>query len=134
MIFVEHALTPKSTLKTNPLITSIHIVLGTITLVSVQFPPGVNALAHCKITWGLYQLFPSNEQGDFATGGETVTWDEQIEINTEPLELKMVTWNEDDTYDHTITARIVMQPSQQQQTVQQVLAALVPSQVQGQQG
>ena len=134
MIFVEHALTPKNTAKTSPLITTIQIVRGTIKLVSVQFPPGCNALAHCKILWGLYQIFPSNEQGDFATGGETVTWDENLEILDEPLQLTMVTWNEDTTYDHTITLRVVMEPSQQQQTVQQVLAALTPQQVESQQG
>lgn len=134
MIFVEHALTPHNTLKTNPLITTIDIIQGTITLVSVQFPPGVNALAHCKILWGLYQLFPSNEQGDFATGGETVTWDENITIDAEPLQLTMLTWNDDDTYDHTITARIVMQPAAKGQTIQNVLSALGSGQVQSQQG
>lgn len=101
---------------------------------SVQFPPGVNALAHCKILWGLYQIFPSNEQGDFATGGETITWDEDIDITDEPLQLSMITWNEDTEYDHTITARIVMQPATATQSTQQILQQLQGGQVQSQQG
>ena len=81
MIFVTNIKTPANTPQTNPIITPIDIISGTITLVSIQFPPGVNALAHLKLLWGLYQIFPSNEQGDFSTGGETITWDENITID-----------------------------------------------------
>ncbi|SRR5579875_210667 len=134
MIFVTNIKTPANTPKDNPLVTTIDIVSGTITLMSVQFPPGCNALAHLKLLWGLYQLFPSNEQGDFATGGETITWDESIDIMAEPLQLTAVTWNEDQQYDHTISVRIVMQPAQTQGNVQNVLAALQQQQVQSQSG
>ena len=134
MIFVEHLTIPKGTPETAPVSATIPIILGTIKLVSVQFPPGVNALAHVKILWGLYQLFPSNEQGNFSTGGETIVWDEDIEINTEPLQLVMKGWNDDTTYDHTITFRVVMQPAQASQSTQQVFAALQSQQGQGQQG
>lgn len=134
MIFVEHVLTPANTPKTSPVQTTLDIIAGTITLVSVQFPPGVNALAHMKILWGLYQIFPSNEQGDFATGGETIVWDEDIDILYEPLQLTLITWNEDTEYDHTLTARIVMKPAQGQQSVQSVIAALQQQQVQSQSG
>ena len=134
MIFVHNIKTPKNTSQLSPLITTIDIIAGTITLMSVQFPPGVNALGHLKLLWGLYQLFPSNEQGDFATGGETITWDEQIEITTEPHQLKAITWNEDDTDDHTTSVRIVMQPSAGGQSVSAVVAAIQQQQVQSQQG
>lgn len=134
MIFVEHLKIPKNTLQYSPVSVDIPIIRGTITLVSVQFPPGVNALAHVKITSGLYQLFPSNEQGNFSTGGETITWDESIEVTTEPLKLVMSGWNEDTEYDHTITLRVVMQPKGGGPTVQEVLAALQGAQVQTQQG
>ena len=134
MIFVEALTIPANTPKTAPIIATIPIIQGTITLVSVQFPPGVNALAHVKVLWGLYQLFPSNEQGDFATGGETVVWDETIDITTEPLQLVMQGWNLDDTYDHTITLRVVMKPATNQQSTAQVLAALQGQQVNPQSG
>lgn len=134
MIFVEHLTIPAGTGETSPVSVNIPIIKGTITLVSVQFPPGVNALAHVKILWGLYQLFPSNEQGDFSTGGETVVWDEQIEITAEPLQLVMKGWNDDTTYDHTITLRLVMRPATTQQSTSQILAALQSQQAQPQQG
>ncbi len=134
MIFVTNIKTPANTPQTNPIITPIDIISGTITLVSIQFPPGVNALAHLKLLWGLYQIFPSNEQGDFSTGGETITWDENITIDAEPLQIKAITWNEDTQYDHTISVRIVMQPLAPAQSISNVLAALHPQQVESQQG
>lgn len=134
MIFVHNILTPANTSQDSPLETVIDIIKGTIELVSIQFPPGCNALAHLKLLWGLYQIFPSNEQGDFATGGETITWDESINIQDEPLQLTAKTWNEDTEYNHTISVRIVMQPAAPVQSVSQVVAALQQQQVNPQQG
>src|SRR5579885_1638677 len=73
-------------------------------------------------------------QVDFSTGGETITWDENITIDAEPLQLKAITWNEDTQYDHTISVRIVMQPLAPAQSISNVLAALQPQQVESQQG
>lgn len=126
MIFVEHLTIPANTSKLSPVTATIDVILGTITLVSVQFPPGVNALAHLKINWSLYQLFPSNQSADFSTGGETIAWDENIAIDHEPAQLTLEGWNEDTTYDHTITVRVVMQPAAAapsvSQAIQQILA------------
>lgn len=124
MIYVEHLKIPANTPSTLPLTAVIPIIAGTITRIDIQFPPGVNALAHVKLLWGLYQLFPSNEQGDFSTGAETITWNENIDVTTEPLQLTMVGWNEDDTYDHTITVRVVLQPASGGNSIDQVASAL----------
>jgi hypothetical protein len=110
VIFVQALVTPKSTAATAPVVTRIPLVRGTITLVSIQFPPGCNGLAHCQLRYGLYQLFPSNQSADFATGGETIAWVEQTVIDADPRELTAVSWNTDTAFDHTITVRIVMQP------------------------
>lgn len=128
MIFDVHLLTPANTPQSSPLETQIPIIKGTITQMFVQFPPGCNALAHLKLLWGLYQLFPSNEQGDFASGGETIPWAENIDVGTEPLQLTAVTWNEDTEYDHTITVRIVMQPAKAGQSISEVVTALTQPQ------
>lgn len=124
MIFTAAITTPKLTSKDNPLETTIPVVFGTITRVIVFFPPGVNALAHLKILWGLYQVFPSNEQGDFAGGDVLIDWDEDFQVNAEPAQFRAITWNDDDTYDHTITVHIVMTPAQGGSSVADVLAAV----------
>lgn len=127
MIFTVHLKTPANTSADAPMDTVIPLVLGTITRMHVFFPPGCNALAHLKLLWGLYQLFPSNEQGDFASGGILIDWSEDTEIDAEPAELHAITWNEDTLYDHTITVDIVMTPASSSgaaaQTVSQLLAA-----------
>lgn len=124
MIFVSAITTQPLTAKAAPKITQIPIVAGKVTQLMVFFPPGVNGLAHIKLLWGLYQIFPSNEQGDFAGGDVLIVWPEDIDIQTEPLQLTAVTWNDDDTYPHTITVHVVMTPSAPSTSIGDVLAQL----------
>lgn len=121
MIFVAAITTQPLTAKANPLITTIPIVAGKITQLLVFFPPGVNALAHIKLLWGLYQLFPANEQGDFAGGDVLISWPEDIDIDAQPLALTAITWNDDDTYPHTITVHVVMTPMAPSTNIQDIL-------------
>lgn len=111
MLFTAAIDTPANTPKNSPVLTSIPILNGTITQVMVFFPPGSNGLVHLKILWGLVQLFPANEQSDLAGGYVMIAWPESIAIDTEPLSLTCVTWNEDDTFDHTIYVHIVETPA-----------------------
>jgi hypothetical protein len=124
MIFVSAIKTTHLTTKAAPLITPIPITKGKITQVMVFFPPGVNALAHIKVLYGLYQLFPGNEQGDFAGGDVLINWVEDVDITADPTMLTAVTWNDDDTYDHTITVHVVMTPAAQSTNVADVLAQI----------
>jgi hypothetical protein len=124
MIFVSAIKTTHLTTKAAPLVTKIPIVQGKITQLNVFFPPGVNALAHIKLLYGLYQIFPGNEQGDFAGGGVLISWAEDVDITHDPSEITAVTWNDDDTYDHTITTHIVMTPAAQSTNVADVLAQI----------
>lgn len=122
MIFVAAISTPKSTLKTAPVVTDIPITKGTITRVMLFFPPGANGLAHLKLNWGNYQLFPSNQEADFAGGGSLLEWVEAIDITAQPLKLTATTWNEDDTYPHTISVHLVMDPGHSSINVADVIA------------
>lgn len=131
MIFVAAITTPQNTPQDTPVITQIPIVAGTITRILIFFPPGVNALAHLSILWGLYQLFPSNEQADFAGGDVLIDWPEDIVINTEPLQLTAQTWNADDTYPHTITVHVVMTPAAPSTNISDVLAQVNAAQSTG---
>lgn len=131
MIFVAAIETPQNTPQNSPVITQIPIVAGTINRMLIFFPPGVNGLAHLSIAWGLYQLFPSNEQADFAAGDVLIDWPEDIAIATQPLQLTAVTWNEDDTYPHTITVHVVMTPAAPSSNITDVLAQVQQAQASG---
>jgi hypothetical protein len=124
MIFNFDIDTPANTAETSPVKTTKQIIRGTITEVLVFWPPGSNGLAHLKILWGLYQLFPSNQDGDFAESGTAFAWPENINIDHDPAELTFLTWNADDTYAHTCHVNVVMQPSNVQPTIEQVVSAL----------
>jgi hypothetical protein len=109
--FVFPITIPANTPSTSPVIVTMSLTNGTVTKVDVQFPGGVIALAHVTITNGLYQVFPSNQDADFATNDETITWPENLVIDQPPFGLQVNGWNDDDTYQHTITVRVVMQPA-----------------------
>lgn len=125
MIFVAAIDTPHLTKSIAPKVTTIPIIQGTITRLIIFFPPGVNALAHLKLLWGNYQLFPSNQQGDFAGGDVLLDWDEDIAIDAAPLQITAQTWNDDDTYDHTITVHVVMNTTLPAPSASTVIAAVM---------
>lgn len=125
MIFVAAIDTPANTPQLTPVVTNLNIVSGTITRILVFFPPGVNGLAHIQIMWGLYQLFPSNQNASFAGGDVLIDWNDNVLIDSQPVELTIVTWNLDSTYDHTITVHVVVLPSTSAGNSASVIAQLM---------
>lgn len=124
-MFFDFDLTvPANTSKDNPVTLVCPVILGTITQAVVFIPPGSNGLAHLKIQWGLRQLFPSNEEGDFSQAGIALAWPENISLDAEPAELRMVGWNDDDTFDHTLHFSVAMQPASSTPSIASVVAAL----------
>ena len=127
MIFVQPVTIPANTPATAPLVTTMNLAAGRITLMAIQFPSGVNALAHVQVWRGLHQLFPTNQDGDFATGAETIVWDEDETIDQPPLSLTIYAWNADTVYSHTITVRAAMSPlAAPPDLAQQVALLLAP--------
>src|SRR5487761_2207949 len=125
MIFDFYVLTPKNTPAYSPVLTNAPIVLGTITNFAAFMPPGSNGLAHLKVLLGLYQLFPSSEQGDFSASGFMYEVAEEYVVDVSPAELTLVTWNEDTTYDRGITVRLVIQPASGTPSASATIAALM---------
>jgi len=110
MMYVFTITTPASTPPTAKLKTILPLTRGKITQMSIQYPSGLQGFAHLVITRGLNQLFPTNPDGDFATSNETISWPEEYLLDVDPVQLEAYSWNLDDTFDHTITVRIVLQP------------------------
>ena len=71
-----------------------------------MFPPGSTGLLHLQVTDSLHQVWPTNPDGNFETDDETISYEDQFEIDQPPYELYAYTWNEDDTYDHAVYIRI----------------------------
>jgi len=106
MIYDYAIPTPANTLESAPVETLIELPVGRIAHVDILFPSGCAGLAHAQVYRALHQLWPANVGGSFIGDGDVVSWDEDYMLTDEPFTLKAVTWNDDDTYQHTITIRI----------------------------
>jgi hypothetical protein len=74
---------------------------------------------------GLHQMYPTNPEGSFASSGETVTWAEDFALDQPPFELVAYAWNDDDTYDHTVTVRVVIQEAAVELSLYQEIRSLL---------
>lgn len=124
MFFEFNITVPANTPQSAPMQQTFPIVKGTINLAAVFIPPGSNGLAHLKVLWGLHQLFPSNQDGDFSASGTQLAWPEEINVDEDPAQLTLVAWNVDDTYDHTIHFSVALAPAQISRSIQSVIDAL----------
>jgi hypothetical protein len=101
---------PVNTPETAKQKTTLKLTVGKITRVMLEFPAGHVGLTHLHINRGLYQLWPANPDASFKSSNETIIWQEDYDLES-PAEFEAYAWNEDDTYEHTITVRLELTPS-----------------------
>lgn len=92
--------TPAQTPANAPLITTLLLARGLITRIIVGFAPGAAALCHIQIKDKGWQIAPWSL-------GEDLAWDDYVyematryEMIAEPYEVTIISWNEDDVYEH----------------------------------
>lgn len=61
-------------------------------------------------------MWPANPEMDFYTNDETLSYVEDIDLSLGAAALTAYTYNLDDTYEHTITVRVVVMPPEEQST------------------
>jgi len=110
-MFYSHALTiPAQTTKDDPEDYDLQVTAGLLHRVEVEFPSGCAGLAHLVIIrWGS-QLFPTNPQGNFASDGRAIAFDDYYMLEAAPYLLRLRGWNDDDSYSHTVTVRVGILP------------------------
>lgn len=106
MIYEVACYTPANTPATDPVITAITVAPGVVDSVEVVFPSGCSGLAHMQVYRALHQLWPANPGASFTGDGNPIRWQEDYPMYDQPLELLVVTWNEDDTFPHTPVLRV----------------------------
>jgi hypothetical protein len=108
MLFVEELTIPANTPITAPARVTIGLAPGTITEISVLFPPkkgvfvGVRLLRFERVQW------PTNPDKWIIADGESVDWGEDYDLLDEPYELHLEAYNTDDTFAHTVYLRIAV--------------------------
>jgi hypothetical protein len=124
-MFYEFAITtPKNTAEASPLRTTVTLDVGVVRYVEVQFPAGCVGLVHAKILDALHQVWPSNNDGNIASDNARIGWREDQEITNAEKEFVIVTWNDDDSYPHTLTFRFEVVPLELLQRQRRAAAAL----------
>ena len=93
-----------------PKVEMLGIAHGIITKIMVRPRPGHSGLAHCIIRHHEHQIAPSTENMDFHGDTFPIDWEEYYESYQPPYELKIVGWNDDDTYPHTFDIYVAVLP------------------------
>lgn len=103
MQFSYDILIPPNTPETDPKVQTCQLSYGTINRVFICFPPGPKGLAHVVIRRYESQVWPTNLAESFAWDNFVFVIEDEFELVTAPYSIKLVGWNGDDTYEHTIT-------------------------------
>lgn len=114
-----------NTPSTAKLKTILPLTRGIITRINVEFPAGHVGLTHIGINRGLNQVWPTNPDATLKSSNETIVWEEDYSLDLEPFQLEAYAWNEDDTYDHTITVRIELKSIPVQGSILDEIKALL---------
>lgn len=125
MFYVFPITTPANTPETAKQKTTLHLTRGRITQVQVYFPSGQVGLTHIGINRGLHQFLPTNPEANFSSSGETIPITEDFALDTAPYQLEAYTWNEDATYEHTITVRVQLEALPEQRSLVDEIKALL---------
>ena len=82
------------------------VTSGLIWLFEVDFPPGCCGLQHVQLFDGSYQVLPATIGESLHGDSVTMRFDDLYFKQSAPYELKLRTWNLDDTWGHTIHIRV----------------------------
>jgi len=103
MLYQVSLTIPANTPVDNPVEKSIKIEEQVLVRIGVHFPRGCCHLPYVAIFYGYKQIWPS-EKGEWLSGDNVTIWDDcLIRLPDKPTELRLLGYNEDEAFDHTIT-------------------------------
>ena len=111
MIYAKTITTEAATSKGSKEDVTLKVTSGLIWLLEVDFPPGCCGLQHVQIFDGSYQVLPASPGESLHGDAVTMRFDDLYFKQAAPYELKIRTWNLDDTWSHSIQIRIGMAAS-----------------------
>lgn len=124
-MFYEFDLTiPRNTPATAPVELEVTLDTGRIVAAEVQFRRGCFYLVHVAVRRERHQLHPTNTDGFITAEDARIAFQEDLNFTEPPYTLTLVGYNEDDSYDHTITFRFNLLPATDVEERSQVVGAL----------
>lgn len=112
MIYAATITTPSDTAEASSQETVIKVTKGLLWRVEIEFPPGCAGLLHVAIFDGSYQVVPASPGETIHSDAALIGFDDLYMKASEPFTFQVVTYNLDDTYDHTIQVRLAMASSE----------------------
>lgn len=95
-----------------PLIQRVDLEAGRIEKIEIEFPDGCVGLIGVRVFHESSQLVPRNTDNWCVGNDVIIEADLKYPFETEPLELLLSGYNEDDTYPHTPRVRITLTPAE----------------------
>lgn len=112
MIYTATITTPANTAKADAIETELIIDKGLIWLIEVEFPAGCCGLCQVQIFDCNYQMFPATPGEALRGDNVNARYDDLYLKQAEPYKLRILTWNTDETYQHTLQVRVGLATSQ----------------------
>lgn len=106
MIYTKGITTSAGGSEGNPTRTVIKVTKGLVWLMEVDFPPGCVGLVNVQIFDGGYQVLPASPRDTLLGDNRLLRYDDLYLKERAPFEFTIVTWNNDELWDHTIQIRI----------------------------
>ncbi|KKN25076.1 hypothetical protein LCGC14_0888590 [marine sediment metagenome] len=106
MIYSVHITTSKDTSISSPKTTELFITKGLIYRVDIDFPSGSAGLMGVIIFDGSFQVWPSTLEQWFTGDDNLISFEDIYLKNSAPYIFKILTYNEDTIYSHSVNVRI----------------------------
>jgi len=103
---------PAATPEASPVIQTLKLTKGVITRIDVKFPPGCHGLVKTRLFRYESQLIPLSGEEWLTGDGETVITESYYKLFETPAQLKFVGCAPLTAYDHTVTVRVSITPSE----------------------
>ncbi|OGN97554.1 MAG: hypothetical protein A2Y89_06725 [Chloroflexi bacterium RBG_13_51_18] len=110
MLFQASITIPANTPASAPTTAILKIAHGIISEFMVCPRQGHAGLAHCVILHHEHQIAPSTAGMSLFGDSYPIDWGEYYEVYQPPYELKIVGWNDDDSYEHTFDIFVAVLP------------------------
>ena len=110
MDYIAHIDTGTKYSEDSPKSTTLELTSGFLMGGFVYFPSGPAGLLHCIVRRGLHQILPANEGANYAIDDAVVPLHLNYMLDTRPYELEVLTWNDSETYSHTLTICVFLDP------------------------
>ena len=110
MLYSKQITISAGTSETNSQKSYFKINKGVITNIWITFPDGCAGLVKLRIYHEGHPFVPVNKDNFIRGNGYTFEFPVMYEITDEPMTLTVETWNEDETYSHTIDILFLILP------------------------